>query len=198
MRPTIILIVFLFVLKAYNASSQGTFTTQYAINFALGNTGDYIGKTSFRGISLDYRYFIQPNIAVGIGTGWYTFYEKQNYGTYSNDDGSLAISGVQYRYINSAPILFVGDYYFSPEEKISPFAGLGIGVTYNEINTEMGQYYVDIDTWQFSLAPEVGVRVEGTTGISGFFSARYNNNFETSELDAQSYLTLNVGVMFGR
>ena len=158
MRPTIILIVFLFVLNAYNASSQSTFTTQYAINFPLGNTGDYIGKTSFRGISLDYRYFIQPNIAVGIGTGWYTFYEKQNYGTYSNDDGSLAISGVQYRYINSAPILFVGDYYFSPEEKISPFAGLGIGVTYNEINTEMGQYYVDIDTWQFSLAPEVGVR----------------------------------------
>ena len=58
----------------------------------------------------------------------------------------------------AAPILFVGDYYFSPEEKFSPFVGLGIGVTYNEINTEMGQYYVDTDTWQFSLAPEVGVQ----------------------------------------
>ena len=50
------------------------------------------------------------------------------------------------------------------------------------------------DTRQFSLAPEVGVRFAGTTGVPGLLSVRYNNNFETSELDAQSYLTLNVGV----
>jgi opacity protein-like surface antigen len=198
MRPIIILIAFFLLLNTYRAYSQSTFTAQYAINFPLGNTADYIGETSFRGFSIDYRYFIQPNIAVGIGTGWYTFYEKQNYGTYSNNDGSLSISGVQYRYINSAPILFVGDYYFSPDEKMSPFVGLGIGVTYNEVNTEMGQFYVDIDTWQFSLAPEAGVKIGTDAEVSGFVSVRYNNNFETSELDAMSYLTLNVGLMFGR
>ena len=198
MRPLIILIAFVLVLTARQAFSQSTFTAQYAINFPLGNTADYIGATSFRGISLDYRYNIQPNIAIGIGTGWYTFYEQKDYGTYNNDDGSLAISGLQYRYINSAPILFVGDYYFSPEEKFSPFVGLGIGITYNEVRTQMSQYYVNTDSWQFSLAPEVGVMVAGTTGVSGFLSARYNSNFKTSELDAQSYLTLNVGVMFGR
>jgi len=198
MRPLILLVVFALVLTARQAFSQSTFAVQYAINFPLGNTADNIGATSFRGISLDYRYNIQPNIAIGIGTGWYTFYEQKNYGTYSNDDGSLAISGVQYRYINSAPILLVGDYYFSPEEKFSPFVGLGIGITYNEVRTQMSQYYVNTDTWQFSLAPEVGVTVAGTTGVSGFLSARYNSNFKTSELDAQSYLTLNVGVKFGR
>ena len=198
MRPLIILSIFFLVLTARQAFSQSTFAVQYAINFPLGNTADYIGATSFRGISLDYRYNIQPNIAIGIGTGWYTFYEQKNYGTYNNDDGSLAVSGVQYRYINSAPILFVGDYYFSPDEKFSPFVGLGIGITYNEVQTQMSQYYVETDTWQFSLAPEVGVRFAGTTGVSGLLSVRYNNNFETSELDAQSYLTLNVGVMFGR
>jgi opacity protein-like surface antigen len=198
MRHLVILIVFAQVLTARQAFSQSTFTTQYAINFPLGNTADYIGATSFRGISLDYRYNIQPNIAIGIGTGWYTFYEKKDYGTYNNDDGSLAISGLQYRYINSAPLLIVGDYYFSPEEKFSPFVGLGIGVTYNKIKTQMSQYYVDTDSWQFSLAPEVGVRLGATTGVWGVVSARYNGNFKTSELDAQSYLTLNVGVMFGR
>ena len=198
MRPLIILIICSLVLTTRQALSQSTFTAQYAINFPLGNTADYIGATSFRGISLDYRYNIQPNIAIGIGTGWYTFYEQKKYGTYSNDDGSLAVSGVQYRYINSAPILFVGDYYFSPDEKISPFVGLGIGITYNEVQTQMSQYYVETDTWQFSLTPEVGVRLGATTGVWGLLSVRYNNNFKTSELDAQSYLTLNVGVMFGR
>jgi len=198
MRPLLILIIFALVLTAGQAFSQSTFTAQYAINFPLGNTADYIGATSFRGISLDYRYNIRTNVVIGIGTGWYTFYEHKDYGTYNNDDGSLAVSGVQYRYINSAPILFVGDYYFSPDEKISPFVGLGIGTTYNEVRTQMSQYYVNTDTWQFSLAPEVGVMLAGTTGASGFLSVRYNSNFKTSELDAQSYLTLNVGVMFGR
>ena len=198
MRPLVLLVVFALVLTARQAFSQSTFAVQYAINFPLSNTADYIGATSFRGISLDYRYSIQPNIAIGIGTGWYTFYEQKDYGTYSNDDGSLAISGLQYRYINSAPILLVGDYYFSPEEKFPLFVGLGIGITYNEVRTQMSQYYVHTDTWQFSLAPEVGVTFAGTTGVSGLLSVRYNNNFKTSELDGQSYLTLNVGVKFGR
>ncbi len=112
MRLITILIIFLLALATRQAFSQSTFTVQYAINFPLGNTADYIGATSFRGISLDYRYHIQPNIAIGIGTGWYTFYEQKDYGTYDNDDGSLAISGVQYRYINSAPILLVGGLLF--------------------------------------------------------------------------------------
>ena len=75
-----------------------------------------------------------------------------------------------------------------------------VTVTYNEARTQMSRYYDygNTDTWQFSLAPEVGVRFAGSTGVPGLLSVRYNNNFETSELDAQSYLTLNVGYMFGR
>ena len=73
-----------------------------------------------------------------------------------------------------------------------------VPVTYKEVRTQMSQYYVNTDTREFSLTPEGGVRFAGTTGVSGLLSVRYNNNFETSELDAQSYLTLNVGVMFGR
>ena len=198
MRLNIYLILCFLVWNTFNAFSQSTFAIQYAINFPLGNTSDYIGTTSFRGISLDYRYHIQPHVAVGIGTGWYTFYEQQDYGTYTNDDGSMSVSGVQYRYLNSMPILFVGDYYFSPDENFSPFVGLGLGVTYNEVNTEMGQFYVDTDVWQFSLAPEVGIRIGAMTGAWGTLSIRYNNNFETSDLDTQSYLTVNVGLMFGR
>jgi opacity protein-like surface antigen len=198
MKSIIILIVFFLAATTQTAFSQSTFSLQYAINFPLGNTGDYIGEPSFRGISLDYRYHVSPMIAVGIGTGWYTFYEKQDYGTYTSSDEALSVSGVQYRYINSMPLLFTGDYYFSPEEKFSPFVGLGIGVTYNEVNTEMGQFYVDTDTWQFSLAPEVGARIGTASSVWGVISARYNNCFETSELEAQSYLTLNIGVMFGR
>jgi opacity protein-like surface antigen len=197
MRSLTLLVIFFVLLSTRDALSQSTFSIQYPIAFPLGNTSDYVGKTSFRGILLDYRFHIQPNIAIGIGGGWQTFYEKLDYGTYTNDNEGQSISGVQYRYLNSAPILFVADYYFSPGERFSPFVGLGVGVTYNEQITQMGQFSVEIDTWQFNLAPEAGVRLGAGGGVWGFLSARYNNNFETSELNAQSYLSINVGLMYG-
>jgi len=197
MKSLIILILFSVTLSTHEVFSQSTFSMQYPIAFPLGNTSDFIGEASFRGILLDYRYHINPNVALGIGSGWQTFYEKLEYGTYTTESGAQAVSGVQYRYLNSLPILFVGDYYFSPDEKFSPFIGLGIGITYNEAQTQMGQFYVDTDTWQFSLAPQAGIRFGSSGGVWGFLSARYNNNFETSELDAQSYLSINVGLMYG-
>jgi outer membrane protein len=190
-------ILIVIVSTVQESFSQSTFSVQYAINFPMGDTKDYIEKTSFRGMSLDYRYRIMPNVAVGIGGGWYTFYEKKDYDTYTLPGDEMSASGIQYRYINTMPLLLVGDYYFSPEEKFSPFVGLGIGITYVEANTQMGQFDFEVDTWQFNLAPEVGIRFGAGPGVWGLLSARYNNNFETSELDGQSYLTLNVGLMYG-
>ena len=197
MKASIVLFIFILASGVQQSFSQSTFSVQYAINFPMSNTKDYIEKTSFRGFGLDYRYNMTPNLAVGIGGGWYTFYEKKDYDTYTAPGDELSVSGIQYRYLNAMPLLLAGDYYFSPEEKFSPFVGLGIGITYVELNTQMGQFDVEIDTWQFNLAPEAGIRFGVGPGVWGLLSARYNNNFETSELDAQSYLTLNVGLMYG-
>ena len=197
MKAFIVLFIFILASGVQQSFSQSTFSVQYAINFPMSNTKDYIEKTSFRGFGLDYRYNMTPNLAVGIGGGWYTFYEKKDYDTYTAPGDELSVSGIQYRYLNAMPLVLAGDYYFSPEEKFSPFVGLGIGITYVELNTQMGQFDVEIDTWQFNLAPEAGIRFGVGPGVWGLLSARYNNNFETSELDAQSYLTLNVGLMYG-
>ena len=193
----IITVVFVITFCITKTLAQSTFTTSYTINFPFGNTHDYIAKTSFRGFSLDYRYQVTENLAVGIGTGWYTFYEKKEYDTYTSPDNALTVSGLQYRYINSMPILVVGDYYFKPEEKLSPFVGLGIGTFYNIVTTDLGQYSFETRAWQFCLAPEAGVRVKFET-VSGFFSLRYNNNFESTDLEGQSFLSLNIGLMYGR
>jgi opacity protein-like surface antigen len=191
--PAVLVIMFF----SAKTVAQSTFTTSYTINFPLGNTHDYIEKTSFRGFSLDYRYLISGNIALGIGTGWYTFYEKKEYDTYTSKDNALSISGQQYRYINSMPILAVGNYYFKPEEKLSPFVGLGIGTFYNVVTTDLGQYSFETRAWQFCLAPEAGVRIKFEV-VSGFLSLRYNNNFESTDLDGQSFLSLNIGLMYGK
>src|SRR5690606_15609635 len=145
---------------------------------------------------IDYRYHITPEIAVGGSAAWYTFYERKGYDTYTATESTLSASGVQYRYLNSMPLLFVGDYYFNADQKLSPFLGLGIGTTYNRLDNQMGLYDVSVDSWHFTLAPEAGLRYGVGDEVWGYLSVRYNNSFETKELDAQSYLTVNVGIMF--
>jgi hypothetical protein len=189
-------LLLLFLTAATIASAQSSFAIQYSINFPMGTTSDYIEKTSFAGATADYRYKVMPALHVGVSIGWYSFYEEKAYDSYTTQNESMTLSGKQFRYVNSVPILVTADYVFS-EEKISPFAGLGIGTTYNSHNTEMGLYEIQVDSWHFTLAPEAGVRIGINESVAGYVSARYNYSLETSALDAQSYLTLNIGVSFG-
>lgn len=184
------------IVAANAAYAQSTMAVQYSMNFPMGDTQDFVGEPSFRGFTIDYRYHITPEIAVGASAAWYTFYERKDYDTYTTSDNTISASGIQYRYLNSMPLLFVGDYYFNADQQLSPFVGLAIGTTYNRLDNEMGLYDVNVDSWHFTLAPEAGLRYGVGDEVWGFVSARYNNSFETKELDAQSYLTVNVGVMF--
>src|SRR5688572_2472890 len=129
---------FLFVVAATPSFSQNITSLQYSIGFGTGDLGDFIGAPSFRGISLDYRRLVQPNIGVGFDVGWNVFYEAKSYGVYTIDN--LSYSGKQWRYNNQMPMLFAADYYLKPGEQLNPFVGLGLGTMYSRRNTDMGQY----------------------------------------------------------
>jgi len=170
------------------------FSIQYSVGFGNGDMKDFIEKTSWRGISFEYRNLVTPNIGVGIESGMNTFYEKKDYATYTQ--GTRSLSGVQYRYINTIPILAAADYYFSPGEKINPFLGLGIGTIYNLRDLDMGLYTIEEDAWQFALRPAVGVLFNVSEGVDLYLGAKYFAGFKGGDLEAQNYFTINVGFNF--
>lgn len=196
MKKKFFLLQLVLMLAATIATAQSSFMAQYSINFPMGSTSDFVGETSFRGATIDYRHSVTSNISVGGSLGWYNFYEAKAYDSYTTSDDAMTVSGKQYRYINSVPILVVADYQLNSEQKFSPFVGLGIGTTYNRLDTEMGLYTIREDNWQFTVAPEVGLRSGLSEGISGYLSARYNHSFEAGDIDEQSYVTLNIGISF--
>jgi hypothetical protein len=200
MRHSIAILSFICIggLSSVAAQDQlrgSTLTAQYTISIPLGNTRKFVDKASLRGWTFDYKYHFNDVGSVGATIGWYVFYDKHDYDSYTIRDESMTLSGLQYRYVNSVPMMATFNY-FLPTGKVSPFAGLGIGTTYNEEQLVMGMYAIQVNTWHFTLAPELGVRMNATASVSGFLSARYNNNFETTELKTQSYLGLNFGVMW--
>ena len=190
--------IFTFVLAAtvaVTASAQSRFDFGYSIGLPMGDLNDFISKPSFRGITMDYRYMVQPNIAVGANIGWNVFYEAKSSSTYTVDNASL--SGKQYRYSNNAPMLVTATYYLNPDDNITPFFGLGIGTMYTRRNTDMNLYTLEEEAWHFALQPEAGVNIKFEDHVGVVLSLKYINGSKAGDFDAaQSYLAFNVGFSF--
>ncbi|MCU7548994.1 porin family protein, partial [Chitinophagaceae bacterium LB-8] len=112
-------------------------------------------------------------------------------------DKTASISGVQYRYTNSVPIIVGAKYYpHTNNDMLMPYVGAGLGTTYTNRATDFGLYRITTNTWQFCLRPELGVRIKGPSGMDLMVGGKYYANFNNDELDGQSFLSLNVGFIF--
>jgi hypothetical protein len=193
MKKIFILLVSVCLSQA--ALAQSNFTISYVMGVGTGDLGDFVDKTSWRGFSMDYRYMVQPNMAVGLTSGWQTFYEELGSSTYTSDGASL--TGKQFRYSNHAPIIATFTYFSKPEESTNPFVGLGIGTVYTRRNTDMNVYTLEQEAWNFALVPEIGVQLTISEGVAVAISGKYYYGFEAGELTGdQSYFALNVGFAF--
>jgi opacity protein-like surface antigen len=190
--PFLLLIIGAPQLFAQHGSSFGL---TYSISFPMGDLHDYISKTSFRGIEMEYNYHLKRTMSLGIATGWNTFYERVEQKTYT--DGTASITGVQYRYTNTVPILLTGRYIKAGSGKAEPFLGVGIGTLYADRATDFGLYRISRDAWQFCVAPELGVILKSDRGVAGLISARYYSAFDASNLSGQPYISLNIGFLWG-
>ncbi|MFN8256737.1 MAG: outer membrane beta-barrel protein [Bacteroidales bacterium] len=189
-----IIYTFLFAVLVSHAFAQsGMFSMQYPIGFATGDLKEHIDKVSWRGFTMDYRKFANPNLGIGFDISWNVFYEEKPYDTYVQEN--ITYSGKQYRYSNSFPMLLAATYYMKPDDLINPYIGAGLGTMYTLRNTDMNLYTFETDSWQFSLRPELGIIFEPQPGIGILLGAKYYYGFKTADLEGQGFFTLNVGIV---
>ena len=175
------------------SSNRWSYIISYPIAFTVGDLNDYVSSTSFRGISFEANKHLNEKYSIGVEAGWNTFYDRADSKTYSS--GTASISGVQYRYSNQMPLLFGGKAYFGKSTTTKFNGGLGIGTMYVNRSTDFGLYRIVNETWQFCLRPEIGMAYKIKPGLAGFLGIKYYAAFNTSDLDGQSYWTINIGVM---
>ena len=192
------LIYLAFMAIAIPASAQnGGFVLSYPIAFPMGNTSDYIGATSFRGINMEFMKLVKPGFELGLETGWNVFYEKQSEKEYK--EGTASVSGIQYRYINAVPILAAGKFYKTTGSGRSlPFVGLGLGTIYVDQSTDLGLYRLSNDAWQFCIRPEIGFMFKAEKGVLPYIGAKYYWGMNSDQLDGQSFISVNIGLMFSK
>lgn len=176
-------------------SAQSQTSIAYSVGFSTGDLKDYISNASFRGVSIDYRKLVQPNFGVGVSVGWNVFFDRLDSDTYTIDN--ISLTGKQFRYSNSLPMLISGTYYLRPGDRINPFVGVGTGVIYTKRRTDMNLYSLNQEAWGFGLQPEIGFVFTNSEAAAFTVSVKYNEGFKAgNELkNAQSYISLNVGLV---
>lgn len=194
MKTAIILI--LAVLCAAGVSAQGkSFIISYPIGFPMGNLHDYTTSVSFRGISMEFGKKVAPKAMTSVEVGWNVFYQHVAEKAYT--DGTATITGVQYRYTNSVPILAGLKYYPAMSSKTAGvYVGLGVGTLYTNRSTDFGLYRITNEAWQFCIRPEAGIEYKMKGGMAAFVGAKYYAAFNSSDLDGQPFLSANVGFKF--
>jgi hypothetical protein len=186
--------LFLVGILAYSTAQSSLFTISYSTGTPLGNTGDYIENYSWRGMSIEGRYFIERDLSLGFYIAWNVFHQRLL--DYEERFENGVLYGNQYRYINAYPILLVAHYHLLPESSVRPYIGAGLGLYSMNRRTDMGLYYSETKSWHFGLAPEAGLWFDVAPYLNLMIGAKYNYAVKAQKADAYSFLNVNVGMTF--
>ena len=167
------------------------FDLSYGTCIPLGKTSDYINRPSFRGLELGYGIHLNSSISAGIDLGYHTFSKMVPDLTF--DYKEFTVTGTQFRYIDNIPIhaMFRG---YMASGFFKPYAGLGIGTSWNQATTQAGIFEGRNHAWQFSLAPEVGFQYEAGARTLVGLKVKYSYAAPAGGLDAVS--SLNIAFTF--
>lgn len=172
---------------------------QYNVAIPMGSFGNTITGTSGRGGQVSILYGLSDKVAIGLGTGFQDFYQKNPRQQYKLTDGS-DLSAVRSFSIQTIPILAQAKYQFTPGATVQPYAALGVGGNLISYNDLAGEFTLEQKTkFGFAARPELGVFVPfkkaGETGFT--LGASYNiMPFSSGAFDNLNNVGIHAGIAF--
>lgn len=181
-------------------NSQATFS--YQMGFPSADLKGWLPENDYLGWDFDLKTLVTHNLALGGHIGYQGFYKKYPRDTYEFAQG--AITTTIFKYYYTIPMQLGATWFFIPEGFIQPFAGLNLGVNYNERRGEFGIYVIEDNSWNFSFAPEAGVIVPfgkyAQWGVNlrgkynfNVYSRDYDQLFDFKQL---SYWNMMIGLTY--
>ncbi|MBS1576832.1 MAG: hypothetical protein JST09_16160 [Bacteroidetes bacterium] len=174
----IVLLLMLSVAGIVKVNAQQGLTkveVNYSAAFPTSSFKDLISDGSFRGIDLKILHNINDKIAVGLTTGFQDFYQKYPRAVYKLNDGS-DVSALVSNSVQTVPLLATFHYNFSPQQRLQPFVGAGVGGDIVLYRQYLGEFGNSKNSFAFQAQPRVGLyfpfREGGTTGLtlSGYYN----------------------------
>jgi len=176
-------------LAAWPASAQSSgwteyrpaktlFTMGYQMSQPLGNFHDYIGSSSFRGFTFDWRSMLSKNFSGGLRFNWNRYNESYSNVTETTTGGGT-VTGPTFHYADQFAIQAIGHYYFDTgsESRFVPFLGIGLGGVWSNTYQQTIDLGVSQSGFYFITTPEAGLLInlaKGGTSAALHLSVLYN------------------------
>ena len=161
----------------------------------LANTEEFTSGFNWRGIGYDLKKFVKPNLALGLSLGWHVFDEQTDEVVSAF---GVDVSGDQFRYINSFPILVNATYFLGTPGRPRPYVSGNIGVYVMEHRLDIGLYSLHETNVHFGLAPEAGIAIPVRENLAAVLNGRYNYAFSAGVVQDQSYVTFGIGLAWSK
>ncbi|HKU62566.1 MAG TPA: outer membrane beta-barrel protein [Gemmatimonadales bacterium] len=183
-------ILLLMPLGAAPVQAQSWWAVTYAPSIPLSNTKDFADNTSWRGINVEYKKAIKENVTAGLSFGWHVFDDRTDEVL---SGFGLDISGDQFRYVNSFPLLANISYFLGKTGGVRPFIGADVGVYIMEHRLDIGLYSLHETNTHFGFGPEAGIAIPVRPNMSMLLTGRYNYALSAGSVDDQQYINFGVG-----
>jgi hypothetical protein len=180
-------------LVASGAFAQGALTSlSWDPSFPTGDTGEFIGKLTWRSFGFDVKGFMTPRFTMGVSFDWRLFNEITDE-LVEIEDGH--VSGSQTRRLYAIPVLITSHYYFGSFRdypRYIPYIGGGGGAYWIEEKIEIGVYTMQQKAWNFGLCVEIGTLFRFSYGY-GLVRFKYNYAFESGDMAPLSWWSIGIG-----
>ncbi len=159
---------------------------------------NFVNDISARGFSLDFSYFVNDNVSLGLLAGYNDLYQKKDRQTYSWPETD--ISAVKSHSLQLIPVLAKASYSkFKDGLALQPYAAIGAGVNIVNYQEWFGTLVDERNALRFSVAPEIGTRIAfGKYAMNGVdLSLRYHYTaFKYNDVKNLQTVSLNLGFYF--
>ena len=193
--------IFLLVLIIFPLHSQD-FKKYYAVvwdvNQPLSNK-DFVNNTSTRGGRFIYRESINNRFSVGGDLGFATYHDHLPPQVYASGNGSIYAELFTYVYNYSLSIS--GEYYFTEAFWLKPFAGFGIGASFNRYSSFYNVYGDTDRVWGALFRPHAGALIR--FGNKSRWAARVSAHYDWATTRSENFgyknfsnLGADVGIVF--
>lgn len=174
------------------------FFLSWDYNKPLTNT-DFIKDASTVGTKLGFRKRIndEDKLWVGGDFGWAVY--KQYVPTQTYTTGTQSVTTDLYNYSYNYNLTVNIDYFFFPmKQLVVPYAGFGIGASYNKYNQYYNIYGSSSSSWGFLVRPEVGILIGFKENSSWRIKAAYHYDYSTNSSTDFGYKNFqNTGFQVG-
>jgi outer membrane protein W len=192
LTKTISIIVLALILFAPLKAADAISILTWNISFPFDETKEFSQDSeSFLGAAFEYRMFVQQNISIGAYFGWQVFNGDTTRTIHVDTEGENAykadITGKQFRYINSFPLMLTLNFYLGNPNGAQAYIGVGAGTMIIEEKVELGVVAAKHTRWHIAVAPEFGFKFPLGYNLHGLASVKYHYAFPVKRITGEEY-----------